>query len=943
MKIVNNNIPNINIKNRDKTPITKPINGLTGDVFEKTKVSFGVNDPFDDFLNTFLFPEMFEDELSEIIDKAVDMLLMNDEEFEEEFMKLFLEEQVQREQDVSMYIDALSDKSVSRMILNRRKDKLDVMNKIVLSDLGFPVDIDYLNELLFSSGIKSIFALDAFVRTYNQSPQTKNVFRDLGIEAVKIYGTLNNKDDLSKFPELLLHIFIQEELSDEPNYERLNETTAFLKQIGLTNFKDFDSRYEYLADDFNGFASIQDKLDAIEYLQQTYDSKIKLLSEVIEGVPDLNKLDVKKVYANIYQVVDCLYEKNKQKSLTPLETIVEIANQSGKFKQTALRNIGDFCNGLKTTEDKIEFYKFLRDCNVSVSDFNAIASRSPISDRDVVGALINKEEISSLIAKNKNMNIASAKETYKKFSGEFCVAYKNGEVPTLLKVMDDFSIKNAESMLSFYNRVNGKNVNSISSEEFLEFIRLFKYSDSKNLFAIAKNQKVFPVEILKNEKEKFLSFEREIEKFLSEDETGYFVGKTGFDIYSEYRDLLPDNVEDVPVLLQNIRDFNIANSEEYKQKADLIKPFAKYFSSKSEMIKFVSQAGIQLDSSVEDEQHIKNSLLVLDLLFDKNNIEKSKVRIKQITDSGFLAKSKMALPQLIDSIKNEKDLRAFMEMIADKKIASLSVLGRYMMDYDSTDGSVENLFHHLYSMPEGIDFESYIRVLQHVRDGLENLNLPSCINNDNIKGVDVERFLSLPVITQIDAGEILNGLYPSENGGNFISELPNAMVDKVHFFSRFKIAEEIVNKLSASNESYQNLISKLEIDRDTVLDRRYSHYSVVTAVAKKLPKEFVNFVNSEDWLKYDETSENIPNLSLHSRMRLIDRFGFQEDDLYSEKTKQRLRNILKTVYTQTPYGTKGTDYTKRIITDIVFEDTDIETVFSKNGEMITIVPRHYEY
>ena len=77
-------------------------------------------------------------------------------------------------------------------------------------------------------------------------------------------------------------------------------------------------------------------------------------------------------------------------------------------------------------------------------------------------------------------------------------------------------------------------------------------------------------------------------------------------------------------------------------------------------------------------------------------------------------------------------------------------------------------------------------------------------------------------------------------------------------------------------------------------------------------------------------------------MRLIDRFGLQEDDLYSEKTKQKLRDILKTVYTQTPYGTKGTDYTKRIITDTVYENTDIETVFSKNGEMITIVPRRCE-
>ena len=145
-------------------------------------------------------------------------------------------------------------------------------------------------------------------------------------------------------------------------------------------------------------------------------------------------------------------------------------------------------------------------------------------------------------------------------------------------------------------------------------------------------------------------------------------------------------------------------------------------------------------------------------------------------------------------------------------------------------------------------------------------------------------------------------------------------------------------------ESYKNIARLLEIDRRSLdIDKDCSTYIYAKEIQNSLPKEFIDFVISDDWTKYEETDTVKPKLTLHAKLRLIDRFALNGakniDELYSEETTEKLKQILKTVYTDTPTEIRGSDKTKRLIVDFIHNGTEIEAVFSKEGKMVTIVPR----
>ena len=102
-------------------------------------------------------------------------------------------------------------------------------------------------------------------------------------------------------------------------------------------------------------------------------------------------------------------------------------------------------------------------------------------------------------------------------------------------------------------------------------------------------------------------------------------------------------------------------------------------------------------------------------------------------------------------------------------------------------------------------------------------------------------------------------------------------------------------------------------------------------IAEVLPQKFVDLVN-EDYKVGDKTA----NLSLHARLRLIERFGFENiqaaEELYSTKNKEYLNNIINTIYKQTPESVEGQEKSRIKVTN----DT-ISAIFSNEGRMITIM------
>ena len=914
-----NNIEQVNYK------------GLKADVFEKSTPSFK-GSSLDDFWG------MLFDKVLTVVQTTSGSLLDN--------IKAIIK-QTQREIEVSNYIDALSDKSIRKVMFASKNEKLSYINPRILE--GFGYDVDFITQLFEQSNIKTVLGLDNFLRVYNRDSETKKTFDGQEIEAVRIYGLLGEKDNLSRFSELLLYLFNQEEDKDEPDYTKLNQTIEFLRKIGVCKSKDFDEKFACLKSRFNDFETISDKADAIDYLQRTYDDKISFLAEIIKQSDLPQSIDPKKVYASINDVIEYFYEKNNGESLSGLEEIIDYVVSEGKLKAQSLKQISSGYNDFQNPEDKINFFNFLKDCNVSISEFNALSAKSVVSDSDIKSIISNKEILSQYIAQIKGTKEADGFEFYKNFKDIIDTLYDEAGNPEAVKCFiefsDRFNLKNSDSLLQFYNRASETKKRNITSMELKEFVDLFRYSDSEDLFAAAKAQNISVVNLLEQEKQKFLSVKDKIDSFIYSDSTAFFAGQSDIEIYKKYRDLLLENPDNVNSVLQNIVEFDIQNVNQYEQKALQVKPFTRFFKDKESMLRFFTENNIRFDSSLRDSLYRENCLEIFNALYDGEDSEKSLDQINYIATSGFLIKSKNRLSEFLEKMPSSAVRKEVLSIIADKKVPSVNSLEKFFKQYKSPNTKGVELLEFLKSLPSGIDFSRGIGILDSIQEKINALNVPLQINSNNINSINSGDIISAKSISTDTLLNILDGISDSSDDLNFIVSLPKATQKKEkNDFSSYRIAQEIASKIDNSYESYQNISRLLGIDRVSLsLPKDCSYYFYVRAIEKALPEKFVDFVNSDEWMKFSDDKVGSANLVLHARLRAIDRFALNKaeniDVLYKPETVTKLKALFKTIYTTSPIDIKGTESSKRFVADFVYGSNVVEAVFLDNGEMITIIPK----
>ena len=903
---------------------------LTTDVFEKHTPSFkgSIEEDFFDML----------------LDRAFSML----EEATESFINDFqvIAKQTRREAEVATYIEALSNKNIRKIMLSKRNEKLSTLNSNVFYGLNF--DIDFINNLFEQSNIRTVLGLDNFIRTYLREPETKQIFRGQEIEAVKIYGLLESKDDLSKFSELLLYIYNEEENKENPDYRKLNATTTFLKKVGVNKFSDFDNKFGYLKSRFNDFDTIPDKMDAIEYLQETYEEKISLLAEIMKNAESQKNQDLQRVYASLNDIVDYFYDKNDGKSLAGLEDIIDYAVQQNKIKPQAIKSLASVCNGFELPEDKITCFQFLKDCGISISDLNMLSSKTVVSDSDNLTVLINKKYLGQCISEIRATNEADGYNFYKSFKDVINAVYGQEEsidaVRTFIEVADRFNFKNSDSVLQFYNRATETKKRSFTSDELRDFIELFKYSDSKSLFADAKAQNISVVDLLTKEKQQYLFVKDAIDSFCYSDSNSFFAGQSSLEIYKKYRELILSNVDNIPNVLQNIADYDINNSNEYLQRTLQVEPFSKFFEDKKSMLKFFSENNVKFDDTEEDNTYQKNCIEIFNSLYDENDKQKSIQRINYFATSGFLEKSQTRLSELLEKMPSSDVRKNILSIIADKKIPSVNLLEKFFKQYKSPYSNGAELLDFLKNLPDNIDFSKGISIVDSLQSAINTVNIPLQINSDNITNINIDEYANPNEISTNQIITLLNSLYSLPEDENFLSALSSGATTKDIEFSSYRIAQELAYKIDRTDESYQNISRLLKLDKQALgLPDDCSSYIYVKAIEKALPKDFVNFVNSNDWTAYSDDKSKGANLVLHAKLRAIDRFALNDADnidvLYTNETKAKLQSLFTTLYTTTPISIRGTDSSKRLVVDFMHESNIIEAVFLGKGEMITIVPK----
>lgn len=885
----------------------------SSDCFQKTgNVSFGYS---------------FFDDLTPFMDFTFRLLDIIKREHEERLMQTL--------------ITALSDKGMQHTITTLRISKIeDLMKKLTYFDTLIPVFKD--------SGIATLTQLDFFVKQYKKTPATRQVFNGQEIEAVKIYGKLTRKDDLSNYPDLLLYLYNNEDAQDNPEYESLNTYPAFLRKLGINKFSEFEERFKHLKPQFNGFESISDKVAALDYIQSTYDTKTALLDGILKSAPSMKKNSAEKLYPVVCDIVDYYYDKNSGKSLEGLESVLELAEQTRKLKTQALADFGiDAAEA--DTEKKIRFFQFLNQNEISIGDFNEISRKSFIApdNNSIKDKITNKRFFTKCIAEIKGISDQEAAILYRTFSSVINASYSEetgslDNLKTLLNLVQQYKLKNQDGILRLYNEAYSAKKKNITTEELCEFLELFNYNNSQDIFADAKKQKTTAVKLLQAEKQKFLDVKPEIESFTESGESDFFTGETALGIYKKYHNLIQSSSDSVATTLRNIADFNSSDSTEQKRRTEEISNFTKYFSSKYDAIKFINTNQISFEEDNDSAEYKKNCIAVLEAISQDNSPQKED-RINYFINSGFLLKSRSQLSELIKMTPDAGTRKEVMAIIADKKIPSLNHMEKFFMKYAADETSGKKLLQYLRSLPENISFTDNIHLLENLEDKISELNLPIHITADNIDEVRTE---SLPINGDISSSQIVdlvNRIYNAPADSNFLRVLPLSTTDKTYKHNAHRLAEELVFKTKSAPASYQNIMRLLRLDKKSLqLPEDVSDYLYIRAIKEVLPAEFVEFVNSDDWLQYS-SGEETPNLILHAKLRAIERFALNDADdissLYSEETKEKLRNLFRTVYTEKPTEVRGTNFSKRFIVNHLFDSNIIEAVFSPAGEMITIVPK----
>ena len=326
-------------------------------------------------------------------------------------ISLHLNEDFYKETTITAFINVLSDKTNKFMqsyLLNAKIS--DVFSRMPKIEVVLPI--------FYESEIYTIGQLSNFAKLCNKTSQTREIFSNQKVQAVKIYGKLTNKTDLAEFPDILLYLYNREAQKEKPDFEELNRYIDFLKELGVNQSSEFEEKFDHLKPKFNDFEDILSKIEAIDYLRSTYERKIAFLADILKQNEKNSKKDAKKVYSLNPEIVDYFYDKNNGENLDGLSEIIDIAISQKNIKLKSLQLFGMDNKGFAGIESKIKFYRLLYENNVSVDDFNKISSKSFIegNDSDILKQIINKNFISGLIMDIEGIGEKEASNFYIKFS-----------------------------------------------------------------------------------------------------------------------------------------------------------------------------------------------------------------------------------------------------------------------------------------------------------------------------------------------------------------------------------------------------------------------------------------------------------------------------------------------------------------------------------------------
>ena len=332
-RVLNINFNKVEQKNsKPQKPIA--FKGLQNDTFERSKNIYSM-----------------ESILAELPDDIKEILYENfetDEELNDFFDKYI------REKHLEAYITAISslDTYHDAVKVLKRPEALREFNRRM--DESGVIDMGTVNRTLKSNGFFIPKQIVDYRKVSTQNKRVETVFHYMQEEGIAIYSKLRVKENLANFPDLLLHMYMEEEESESPDFENLNRVMDFLTLEGVHNVEEFKKSFSELGEDFNNFRTRQDVIDGIIYAWGEYKEKISQLDEIVNPDGD-NKRDAKSIFDENKELFEYIFTEYSGYEAEEINKISDYVCNKKKLKFNPKSPFAKDFNNFKTPKDKLDF------------------------------------------------------------------------------------------------------------------------------------------------------------------------------------------------------------------------------------------------------------------------------------------------------------------------------------------------------------------------------------------------------------------------------------------------------------------------------------------------------------------------------------------------------------------------------------------------------------
>ena len=411
---------------------------------------------------------------------------------------------------------------------------------------------------------------------------------------------------------------------------------------------------------------------------------------------------------------------------------------------------------------------------------------------------------------------------------------------------------------------------------------------------------------------------------------------SALDVFLQYGEILKTN-PNIRIFISKVLEEkqleNSNNNEVERVQAE----FLKHFKYEARMKKFLENNGIFIDSSQESEIYCRTCLNILDALLENKNEKEAEKYIEKLLKNNFIKNSKANIVKFVES-KEKEELGIVFEIILSENIENIQDVNKILNKYKNKDGKNTELLKNFkkYDM----SFKSYIKAIENIQKKFEVLGINIQINAGNLDLIDLNKYQNIkandPEIFNL-AKSILN----PEGEGNFICGLGKSFVEIGEYVNKNRIGKEIIrSQVGRYSEPFSNIIeifglSQQKLNPENNPDYKYDWY-------KHIDSELLEFLNIADWLQLEDKNGKQPSITLHARLRLIDRFVLDskkgKSQLKDEKTKEKLHEVVRVIYAQTPIKVeKMSD--KRFVAFFDYNGDYIKAVFSEGGELLTVIKK----